>query len=78
MTAHDTKPGCIDPASGEAATLALGRLPSAAVEAHRTACRTCALELVAFESLGEFAVGASPALRARLSALARSHGTACQ
>lgn len=77
MTPVSTKPGCIDPAAGAAATLALGRTPTAAVEAHRAVCRTCALELLAFESLAEFAVGATSALRARLSALARSRGAVC-
>jgi hypothetical protein len=72
MTAASQKPGCVDPRLGTDATLALGRTPTAAVEAHRAVCRTCALELLGFESLGEFAVHAPAALRARLSTLARS------
>lgn len=74
MTRPPTKPTCIDPGAGEAATLALGHTPSRATEEHRAACLACELERLSFESLDEHAVEPSPALRSWIRGIARGRG----
>ncbi len=68
------KPACIDLDTSDAATQALGRVPSETVAAHRAACTGCELERLAFESLDEHAAQPSPWRWAWVRAVARKQG----
>lgn len=65
---------CVDPDLGAEATLALGRAPSAAVEAHLAVCLACRQHRDAFDELDANAVPPAPELRDAIRRLALRRG----